>query len=76
MIKAHKLRSIVPREDAPVQQRTTRAHDIYRNVIDGRVVGAGVSVTCEMYGHDQEVMSLNPSWIDLGVSSTAVLSST
>ena len=30
----------------------------------------------EMYGHDLEVMSLNPGWVELGVRSTSALSCT
>ena len=47
--------------------------DKYMNVedTDGQVVRAGVSVT-EMYCHDLEVMSSNPSRVELGVHSTSV----
>ena len=46
-----------------------------REVTGGRVVRAGISVTW-MYCHDLEVVSLNPSWVELGGCSTSVLSRT
>ena len=50
---------------------------ICHGVTDGQVARAGdVSVTYVAYYHDLEVMSSNPSRVDLGVSGTSVLSRT
>ena len=46
-------------------------HNMLNNVTDGQVVRSA-SQWYEMYCHDLEVMSSNPSWVELEVRSTFV----